>query len=112
MLERAATPSMNVYQKGDDWTLTFDLPGVRKEDVEIEIHGDRLRVAAERRPLFADDSNVERHRVERSEGRFERVLQLPFTIDSEKVKATTEHGILTVALSPRDSDKPRKVLLS
>ncbi|KAJ6625321.1 HSP20-like chaperone [Mycena sp. CBHHK59/15] len=76
-------------------TATFELPGVRKEDVQIEAHDGRLRVSAESR--MSDEHEREGYAIrERRIGRYARTLQLPQGVKEEEIKAGMENGVLTL----------------
>ena len=102
-----AYPRINVFRRGDDFVLTAELPGVRKEDLDVQVKGDRVRIRGERTVSDAEDASV--HRRERSDIRFDRTLQLPAEIDAEKVSAEYRDGVLTLStfLSSRTSTDSR-----
>jgi HSP20 family protein len=82
-------PAINVWTNEDGAVLTAELPGVSAGDIEGTTY----------------------HRRERGHGRFSRVFRLPFPIDSGKVEAAFEKGILHITLPRPESDKPRKIAI-
>lgn len=106
--ERTWLPTVDVHETKDDIVLSFDIPGVSEKDVQLTITGDLLTLKGERR--FDRESNENTyHRVERLYGKFERSVQLPMTVQTDKVKATYRDGVLEVKLAKADEVKPRQI---
>lgn len=101
----AFAPAIEVTSEKDGWNVRLALPGVDPKDVHIEVAGNTLTVKGERRP----DTRNEPYLSEITYGRFERTLQLPESIDGEKVAATYRNGLLDLRLPLRESVKPRKI---
>jgi HSP20 family protein len=76
-------------------TATFELPGIKKEDVNIEVHNGRLTVSAESKQSSEHEEDGYALR-ERRYGKLSRTLQLPRGVKEEEVKASLEHGVLTI----------------
>ena len=87
------TPAMDVYQTTDDIVATVELPGMRKEDIEISLHDGMLTIGGERKEEKAEGEKASRS--ERFVGKFRRSISLPTRVDSNKVSATYRDGILT-----------------
>ena len=104
-------PAVNVLADDDKALITAEVPGVNIKDVDISIEGDNLHISGE---LSADEKteDVIYHRHERVCGKFERSIQLPFPVQSEKVKAVYEKGVLKVSLPRAEADKPKKIQIS
>ena len=98
-------PAIEVASEKDGWNVRLALPGVEPKDVHIEVAGNTLSVKGERRR----ESRTEPYMTEITYGRFERTLQLPESIDGEKVAATYRNGLLDLKLPLRESVKPRKI---
>jgi HSP20 family protein len=106
--ERMWLPTVDVHETKDDIVLSFDIPGVSEKDVQLTITGDLLTVKGERRfEREATDNTY--HRVERVCGKFERSVQLPMAVATDKVKATYRDGVLEVKLAKADEVKPRQI---
>ena len=105
-----AFPLVNVFQDGDDFVLVAELPGVRKEDLDIQVVGDTLRVHGKK--TIAYDAGASVHRRERNAGEFDRTLTLPAEIDADKVTAEYRNGVLTLRLPRAASAKPRSVAIN
>jgi len=106
--DRMWLPAVDVHETKDDFVLSFDLPGVTEKDVHISITGDLLTVKGERRFEREGDGDTY-HRLERLYGRFERSVQLPTMVQTDKVKATYRDGVLTMTLPKADAVKPREI---
>jgi HSP20 family protein len=88
--------------------LTAELPGYEKNDVDISLTGDLLRLHGSRKAPECKDEECF-HRQERNFGVFDREIQLPFAIDQEKVDAEFANGILKINLPRAEQDKPKKI---
>ena len=104
-----AFPSINVFNDGDDYVLVAELPGVRKEDLEVEVRGDTLRIQGKKTIAYDEGASV--HRRERLAGQFDRTLTLPTEIDGTKVTAEYRDGVLTLRLPRAEHAKPRTVAI-
>lgn len=99
-------PYINMYEKDDTVTLTAALPGVKSDDINIELVDHSIVIKGERKN---DRQGKEYIRAEREFGCFKKVVQLPYEVDREKVKAEMEDGILKITLSKSESAKPKKI---
>ena len=106
--ERMWLPTVDVHETKDDIVLSFDIPGVSEKDVQLTITGDLLTVKGERRFERESTENTY-HRAERVYGKFERSVQLPTTVQTDKVKATYREGVLEVKLAKAEEVKPRQI---
>jgi HSP20 family protein len=105
---RRWVPAMDLVETGDELVLRADLPGLSKDDVEIEIKDGVLTVAGERRAEHEEESEGY-HRVERSFGSFSRSLTLPKGVDADRVAAEFEDGVLEVRIPKPEERKPHRV---
>jgi HSP20 family protein len=101
------TPALDLYQNSDNVIAVVELPGMRKEDIDISLHDGMLTIAGERQSSWGDGENAER--TERFSGKFRRSITLPTRVDAGKVSATYKDGILTVTLPKAEEAKPKKV---
>jgi len=106
--ERMWVPAVDVHETSDNLVRTFDIPGVTEKDVQLTITGDLLTLRGERR-LQREASEDSYHRVERVYGKFERSVQLPMTVQTDKVKASYRDGVLEVKLPKAEEVKPRAI---
>lgn len=95
------------HETENDVFLRADLPGVKADDVELNLEGDVLTLTARRRVTVPEGFRT--HLQERRPFEFTRALKLPAQVDPEKVKATFDAGVLTVRLGKRPAEKPRAI---
>jgi len=101
-------PPVDVFDAGDQYLITAELPGVKPDDVHIEVEEGTLTVRGERKLPDVGD-NAAWHRRERQAGRFRRVVRLGTRLDSEGARAEFRDGVLTVHVPKAKETKPRKV---
>lgn len=106
----AAMP-MDAYRAGDEFVVCFDLPGVTKDAIELDIERNVLTVKAERRPRPGGD-DVQMQVSERPLGVFSRQLFLGDTLDAERIAADYEAGVLTLRIPVAEKAKPRRIEIS
>ena len=102
-------PPVDIYQSGDhEVVLKAELPDMSREDVDVNIENFVLTIKGEKK-LASDVKDDQFHHVERRYGKFSRSFSLPQTVDSGKVVAEYNNGVLTVRLPLREEAKPRQV---
>ena len=105
---RTWVPPVDICETEDSLVLKAELPGIKPEAVEIRVEDSTLHLKGERK--FEKEIKEENlHRVERSYGTFSRTFTLPSSIDSDKVKAEYQNGILTLTMPKREEAKPRTI---
>jgi HSP20 family protein len=102
---------LDAYRKGDEFIVVFDLPGVSPDAIDIDVERNVLTVRAERRPL-ALDGDAQVQTAERPMGAFARQLFLGDALDTERIQAAYENGVLTLRIPVAEQAKPRKVQIS
>ena len=103
--ERAWTPAIDVVRENDHLVLRADLPGIKPEEVKIEVEDDILRVSGEHRESM-EEKDEQYVRRERRYGSFSRSLTLPVAVDAKKIKAKTHEGVVEVTIPlPKDATK-------
>ncbi len=107
---RGAYPPVNVFQQGDDLVAIMELPGVAKDDLQIEAKDNRIRIWG--RKAVDYDEGVSVHRRERLSGKFDRTLTMPIRIDAERIKAEFRDGILALFIPQAEADKPRTIAIN
>lgn len=103
-------PAMNVWSNEEQMLVSAELPGIETKDIDISVAGDMLTISGSRSAEEVDDS-VRQHRQERICGKFSRSIQLPYEVESDKVEARLEKGVLTVKLPRAEAQKPRKIVV-
>jgi HSP20 family protein len=105
---RPWSPAVDVAESDNEVTLTADLPGLTKEQIQVRIEDGALLITGERK--FAnEDKKTGYHRIERSYGNFKRYFSLPDTVQADKVEAKYENGVLQVTLPKKELAKPRTI---
>jgi HSP20 family protein len=108
---RPTAMPMDAYRRGDEFVVEFDLPGVDPGAVELSVERNVLTVRAERRPTHRDDG-VEMQVSERSLGVFSRQLFLGDTLDTDRIAASYESGVLTLVIPIAERAKPRTISIT
>ena len=101
---------MDAYRAGDEFVVSFDLPGVDPTAIELDVERNVLTVKAERRPV-ANGDDVQMHVSERPLGVFSRQLFLGETLDTEHIKADYDAGVLTLRIPVAEQAKPRRIAI-
>jgi HSP20 family protein len=104
----AWAPPTDVVETADEVLCHIEVPGVKPEDIEIQVEENQLVVSGEKKFEASQEEGGYRA-VERRYGRFERSFTLPRTIDSNNVRAHHEHGVLTIVLPKAETSKPRRI---
>ena len=107
---RLFSPQIETFQKGDQFVLRADLPGLEKEDVSIDITDDSVIIQGERRDERTDDREGY-YRTERSYGSFYRAVPIPEGAITDSAKASFNNGVLeiTVQVPPREVSRRRRI---
>jgi len=109
-IKRSEFPQLNLLKDENEVQVQAEMPGVKKEDLEIEIKGDHLTIKGKREFKYGDDINC--IQLERRTTEFKRSIKLPFRVDSDKVQAELKNGVLLVTISRQENDKPKTILVS
>lgn len=100
-------PPVNVFQQGHDLLLVAEMPGVKKEDLQISIKRNQLRIAGTKSSDYGEKVSIHRH--ERSFGNFDRTFTLPIEVDADKVKAEYNDGLLALHLPRVEHERPKSI---
>ena len=101
-------PAINVWAAEESARVTAEIPGVSKDDLDINVTGDTLTLSGVRSQNDLPEG-ARYHRQERRFGEFSRSIQLPYTVDVNKVKAVFKNGVLSVDLPRVEAEKPKKI---
>ena len=107
---RGGFPPINIFQDQENYVLITEIPGIKREDINIEIHRNKVRISGEKSITYGRDVSI--HRRERLAGSFDRTFSTPFEIDADNVKAEYRDGILALYLPRAEHEKPRSVKIS
>ncbi|WP_176736245.1 Hsp20/alpha crystallin family protein [Oligoflexus tunisiensis] len=105
---RTFLPSVDIEETDDHIVMSFDMPGLGKDNIDIEIQGQQLMVSGERKQERRNGEGRSRF-SERRYGRFERVVTLPAGVKTDEVEAQYENGVLTVAIPKSAEAKRHKI---
>ena len=100
-------PQREIKRNEDELVFTAEIPGVKKEDLSLEVKGNRLHLKGKKGGKVADDEKV--LHSERAKQDFDQSYKLPFVVDPEKVEAKYENGVLEVKLQRAENDKPQTI---
>lgn len=102
-------PALNVWEDGDRFFVEAEVPGLKMENVDVQVLGNELTIKGHRE--VPEDENVVYHRRERGTGEFVRTISLPAEIDTAKVEAVLKDGVMTVTLPKAEIAKARKIMV-
>lgn len=102
------TPSVDLFEEGDDLVVKAELPGMDKKDLNVSLHDDVLTISGEKKKEEkVKEKNY--YRVERSSGSFSRSFRLPAEVKSDKVTATFKNGVLELRLPKTEEAKKKEI---
>ncbi|HEY5913176.1 MAG TPA: Hsp20/alpha crystallin family protein [Verrucomicrobiae bacterium] len=104
------TPALDLYEDKDNVYVRVELPGLKKEDIDLSLHNGSLSVSGERK---SEDTykDAEVYRAERFYGKFQRTVTFPTPVAADKAKAEYRDGILTVTVPKAEEAKPKHIEL-
>ena len=105
------TPPLDVFEEKDNFVVKAELPGMKKEDIEVSFHDGSLSLSGERQSETQHEA-AEVYRTERFFGRFQRTVTLPAAVAADKIKAAYKDGVLTVTLPKTEEAKPKQIDVS
>lgn len=108
-VDGSADMPIDAYRKDDWFYVHFDLPGVKAEDIDVTVEHDVLTVRAERKGANEDAEGVELLASERPQGTFTRRLFLDGSLDTDKLEADYDAGVLTIRMPIAEHARPRKI---
>jgi HSP20 family protein len=103
-------PPLNVFRKGDDLVLVTEVPGISKDDLNVQVKDRTIRLSGTKKVTFPENASL--HRRERLSGTFDRSITLPVEVDPERVQAECRDGILALFLPRAERDKPRPIRIN
>jgi len=104
-------PPVDILESKDSYLIRAELPGMKREDCNLEVHDGSLTLSGERK--FEEPADgVEYHRAERVAGKFSRSFYLPQTVQRDGIKATYRDGILEIHVPKGEEAKPRQIAIS
>jgi HSP20 family protein len=110
-LSAGVFPLINLTEDKNNYYVRAELPGVKAEELDIQATANNIAISGKRK-IAAEGENARYHRREREAGSFSRMIGLPGDINSDKVDAKLENGILTVVISKAEAAKPKQITIT
>ena len=107
----AWAPVLDVREDADNFAISAELPGLKRNDISVSLQDGALVISGER-TVEKVEEGVEIHRQERFYGKFQRALTLPTPVAADKIKAQYKDGVLTVTLPKAEEAKPKQIDIS
>jgi HSP20 family protein len=104
-------PSVDLSETEDSYEVKADIPGMKKEDIQVSYRENVLTLTGEKKKEMKS-SKDNYHRLERSYGKFERSFWLPKEVNAEEIKARYRNGVLNVKIPKAEEIKPREISIS
>jgi len=112
-VEGVMIPKVDISGTDKEYLISAELPGMEEKDIELEVHGDTLRIKAQREQENKDEKRGY-FRIERHYGMFQRVLQLPEDADVDNIQANYKNGVLHISVARKTplKNEARKITIS
>jgi HSP20 family protein len=104
-------PLINLTEDKDKYYVRAELPGVKGDELDIQVTGKNLAISGERK-IAAEGEGARYHRREREAGTFSRMIGLPGEVDADNVEANLENGVLSITVPKAEIAKPRQITIS
>ena len=101
-------PAVDVYEDVEKLVLKLEVPGIRREDLDVRVEGRTLTVKGERK-FESEEKEENFHRIERRYGSFVRSFTLPSTVNTEKVEATSADGVVSISFAKKAEAQPKQI---
>lgn len=108
--ESAFTPACEIRNQEKAYQVELDMPGLKREDIDIEVKENHLYISGERKSEGRDEKN-QVVRSERRYGKFARVFSLPQDVKADGIEASFEDGVLYVTLAKEEKAQPKKITI-
>jgi HSP20 family protein len=103
-----SAPALDIFEDKDNFVVKAELPGMKKQDINVSLHDGSLSISGERKNE-AKWEDAELYRSERFFGRFQRTVRLPAPVAADKIKGQYKDGVLTVTLPKAEEAKPKQI---
>ena len=110
-MEMGWAPAIDVFEKEDKFVVKAELPGMKEEDIDISVVGNTLTIKGERK-AESEVKEDDYYYCERSYGSFSRSIDVPSNVDTQKIEANYEDGVLEISLPKTPEVKPNKISVS
>ena len=105
----AFVPQVDIAEGEKDFTIRLNVPGIKKEDIKIELEDNKLTISGERKSMDSDVS-VTYHKVQSSYGRFSQTFYLPENADKSSIRASQEDGVLNVVIAKKEKKENKSLI--
>jgi HSP20 family protein len=102
------SPAVDIKETQGEYMVTAEVPGIKKEDIHIEVADNLLTIKGERK-FEKEEKNESYHRVERSYGTFSRAFTLPTSVKADGIEAKFHDGLLTIRIPKAEEKVPKKI---
>jgi HSP20 family protein len=104
-------PAVNITEDTDKYYVRAELPGIKSDDIQLEVTGKKLAISGERK-IRSEGESAKYHRKEREEGKFSRIIRMPAEVNADNVNAKLVNGVLTIAIAKFEAAKPRQIAIN
>jgi HSP20 family protein len=104
-------PAVDIYEDPEKLTLKLEIPGIQEKDIDVRVEGNTLTVRGERK-FEAEEKEENFHRIERSYGSFYRAFTLPATVETDKIQANYNAGVLKLELKKKPESQPKQIKIN
>jgi HSP20 family protein len=111
MASASFVPPVDIYEDADKLILKLEIPGMNEKDLDVRVEDNTLTVRGERK-FEAVEKEQNFHRIERSYGSFFRAFTLPMTIETDKVQANYNAGVLKLELKKKPEAQPKQIKIN
>ncbi len=105
------SPMVDIVEDADKYLLSFDVPGVSREDIKMNFTENTLKISGERKTV-EESKDATSHRVERMFGKFYRSFNFPSQVNADKISASYKDGVLHVTVPKAEEVKPKQIPIS
>ena len=106
------TTACDIHENDKAFVLTLDMPGVKKEDIQIELQAQMLSIVGRRqRESHIETKDARFHRSERRFGEFRRVFSLPENVNGDHIEANFDNGVLSIALPKVEKEQAKRITI-
>lgn len=109
--EKKFTPTCDFHENKDYYFFSFDMPGVKKEDINVEFHDNTLHLSGEKRNTYSETKKDGTQFHEKSYGKFQRAFTLPSTVKEEAIETHFKNGVLELLIPKKKAEKERKIFI-
>lgn len=110
-VERNSSLALDVHENDNGYVITADIPGVKEDDITIQLHDDVLTIGVEMRYEKREEKGAVLLQ-ERRYGKFQRSLRFPVNVNGEAIEADYNNGVLTVTVPKAEEVKPRRITIN